>query len=1073
MPCVALAASYDPELTWRTLETEHFRITFHDGEAVLAEEMAAIAEDIWDEMTVALGRAPRRPVEVVLVDNVDTANGFARTLPVLNTVIYVTAPREDSSLDMYDVWLDMVATHEFTHLMHLDTVEGLPAVVRAALGRIITVNGLSPWWIVEGEATYMETAVSPTGRGRGTSSQMQVRMAVLDDALPPLGAMDGFGRAHPGGNLRYVFGESFMRFVAWQAPTHPDYPDPWTHWNHVYGAGIPYFLPARRQFGAPLWRLYRSWEAALQARYAPQWQAIEARGVTPATRLTDPQDTCMGPSFSPDGEHLLWSCYDAAIGGAVWMAGPDGAEAEVILEGTLARTVAWRPDGKAFAFPTTRVVGDYNAYDDVFLHRLGTDTAAPLTSGRRARDPAFSPDGERLYVVRNDTQDTTLDLLTVDQALREVFSLPGHGQLGRPEVSPDGRHLAVSIRQDGVRDLWILAVQPDGTLERYRRVTSDAASDREPTWTADGRYLVFSSDRSGVANLYAVSLAEERLYQVTNVPGGAFQPTVSPDGTRLAWQGFDSQGFFIALGAFDPTAWWDLGPLPTPLVATGPLVATVSDPANRPAPSATPLEPEAPESEPPKDLSPVDGPILEPWLQAADGLGAGGLALPGPRSPGALPGLITELVSRPPRPPLGFEPKDGDDEDEDEGAADPAFSHPVRPYSPLPTLLPRYLYPSVYRTTFGFMGAVSTGSVDLLSHWAWNGYLTWRTDAAYLGGGGGVVLNRWRPVVGAGASTYVVPYGDVYVASPYVAGPNIPGIESVGERYWDKRVRWYATVAVPLDVAGHSVYAQVLGTWRDSLRALPEGTYTPFLPTRGYLSELGAGWRYGVGEAFPFSISPENARLMAVDAEWTSPLLGTFIIGEDGARAPFQQWQLTGEWREYVGYGRLKDWTRLSWFPNHVLALRAAGGVSFGDRLVEGAFRLGGNFGESPFYSLPEEYRDVRGYPFSADAGNSYYLASAEYRFPLVVFDWGLPALPLFVRDLHGAVFADVGNAFDDVIDAGQPLVGVGAELRLSFILGWAAGLQARGGYAVGLTGDGGYGPADLGAWYLRIGTSF
>ena len=37
--CTVEAATYDPDLTWRVLETEHFDIHFHGGEEQLAEEM--------------------------------------------------------------------------------------------------------------------------------------------------------------------------------------------------------------------------------------------------------------------------------------------------------------------------------------------------------------------------------------------------------------------------------------------------------------------------------------------------------------------------------------------------------------------------------------------------------------------------------------------------------------------------------------------------------------------------------------------------------------------------------------------------------------------------------------------------------------------------------------------------------------------------------------------------------------------------------------------------------------------------------------------------------------------------
>ena len=149
----AHTASYDPELEWKTLRTEHFNITFHQGEEALAEALATTAERVHILLTEDMKHQPNRATEVVLVDHTDVANGYAQTLPVNTIVIFVTAPTESSSLGLYEDWLEAIFTHEYAHILHLDTVEGIPKWVRKFLGRIISVNQVSPWWIVEGLAT--------------------------------------------------------------------------------------------------------------------------------------------------------------------------------------------------------------------------------------------------------------------------------------------------------------------------------------------------------------------------------------------------------------------------------------------------------------------------------------------------------------------------------------------------------------------------------------------------------------------------------------------------------------------------------------------------------------------------------------------------------------------------------------------------------------------------------------------------------------------------------------------------------------------------------------------------------
>jgi hypothetical protein len=72
---------------------------------------------------------------------------------------------------------------------------------------------------------------------------------------------------------------------------------------------------------------------------------------------------------------------------------------------------------------------------------------------------------------------------------------------------------------------------------------------------------LFSSDRDDVFNLYAWDTEAERLHQVSNVLGGAFEPRVSHDGTRVAYVGYSKTGYDLWVMELDPERW--LVPMPT------------------------------------------------------------------------------------------------------------------------------------------------------------------------------------------------------------------------------------------------------------------------------------------------------------------------------------------------------------------------------------------------------------------------------------------------------------------------------------------------------------------------------
>ena len=1084
VPGKAEAATFDPRLTWRTLQTEHFNITFHGGEEALAEEIAWVCEDVWAKMTEELQEWPRRRTEVVIVDNTDSANGYAMTLPVNTIVIYVTAPGEDSTLSRYEDWFDAIMTHEYTHILHIDTVEGLPQLLRKVFGRIVSTNRVSPGWIVEGQATFQETRHTNGGRGRSTVADMVKRMAVLEGEFPPLGNMDGWQTEAPGGNLRYLFGQDFADYIAKTAGH-----DVWTDWIHTYGGWVPYWLPAERVFDASYLELYEGWEAHLEDRYFAQRDEVLALGLTQPELLSDGIQRCSGPTYSPSGERLVWSCYDLEDGSAIVVAGGDGEDQEVEIRGAYASELAWRPDGQAFAFAAMHTVNRFNAYYDVYLHTLGGGGAEPLTKGQRARDPAFSPDGRELVVVTNEVQDNDLARLTVDRTLTPLTEHTDHTQLSTPRFSPDGQTLAVSVWKHGQRDIWLYS--KDG--EPLRRLTADLAHDLDPAWSTDGRTLYFSSDRTGIFNIYAVDLETERVRQLTNVLGGAFHPWPSPDGEHLVYESFSHNGNDIARIALSEDLGWDRGTLARPLEHRAALASFL--PAE-PIELAEPYSPEVRDQDEDEDedddkkarwwrprptrsgevrIAP-DMADAEPY-PGLQGLGGALHALP----PGLVMGVPGEDLSPrgewdPDQPVEGIEEDDfASAELDDKEEEDFDFSFPVGRYDPFPTLLPpRYIVPLLYQTAYGFMGTVNTGGVDTMRHFAYSGYLSYRTDSRFLGWGVGATYNRAIPVYSAGAYAYTVPFGDVfeYPGPPDEGGAWIPSVESANERYWDRRTRFYAQVAQSVGQR-RSVFARWGGSVRQPLEPIGPEAYRPALPLRGFLSSVGGGWRYAYGRSYARSISPEDARVVSLVGELYHPLIGSRVLDDTDQWVGFTQVQATAEWREYKALG---------WADNHVLAWKLAGGATLGDERRYGSYRLGGSFGEAAYYTLPDEWRALRGFPPAVVFGDWYYLGSAEYRLPLLYVDRGVGTIPFFMRYVGAAAFVDAGNAFnaDAFGDAAQTnavltgaRVGTGAELKATAIAGWGVPFTVRLGYAFAVAGEGGYAPGDVRGAYAWLGSSF
>jgi len=124
----------------------------------------------------------------------------------------------------------------------------------------------------------------------------------------------------------------------------------------------------------------------------------------------------------------------------------------------------------------------------------------------------------------------------------QVSSKPGIN--GAPSFSPDGRKLVVTLGGvDGNLDIYVL----DINSRRTTRLTTHRSIDTEGTWSPDGDYIYFTSDRSGGPQIYRVRANGGTPERVTFEGSYNARPRLSPDGTRLAMVHNDRGNYRIAV----------------------------------------------------------------------------------------------------------------------------------------------------------------------------------------------------------------------------------------------------------------------------------------------------------------------------------------------------------------------------------------------------------------------------------------------------------------------------------------------------------------------------------------------
>ena len=569
---------------WRTLQTEHFYIHYYNGSEAAAERAALLLERAHDRLTVGLGHEPWLRTHVVMTDGTDEANGVANAVPFPRITANITAPGSMSVLEAYDDWLDILLTHEYTHVVHLDTVHGLPRVVNAivgfgVLGKVWSPNIVQPRWMVEGLAQVEESRLTSQGRNRSTQFDMMLRMSVLEHGFLSLDRVSSGANIFPHGTSVYLYGLHFMQYIASRYGH-----DKLRDFSHVFGGQtIPFAINRgiERVLGVGFEQLWREFELDTTRRFAAQARQIRGRGIREGRRLTYSTASAASgqftrhPFWSPDDQHIYFYEDDGNSNPGIRRIRSSGGR---IREGVGVGRQGMNVDiervfevqdsaSGSFVLGTGDMVLEIaNTHDfryrwnDLILWR-GPDknNLEPLTVGARARDPHVSPDGRTVVFSRNDNAQSRLAF--VDLHTRVVTEVaPGEDRLGQvfsPRWAPDSRRVAYSgWREGGYRDIYVY----DREREQTTRITADRFLDTEPSWTPDGAYILFSSDRDHVFNIYAYEVESGALRQVTNVIGGAFEPVVSNDGTRVAYIGFSAQGYDLWAMKLDPAEFFE--PLP-------------------------------------------------------------------------------------------------------------------------------------------------------------------------------------------------------------------------------------------------------------------------------------------------------------------------------------------------------------------------------------------------------------------------------------------------------------------------------------------------------------------------------
>lgn len=576
-------------LAQRQIVTDHFYVYYSGNSEHTARRVADVAEEVFDALASSFDFYEEfSRIHILVHDDQDFSNGFANYYE--NRVEIWASDLDFPYLRGTHEWIKMVVTHELAHIVSLKVAsKGIFNAVILQSGQfnrnpdftfvLPWLHLVAPSWYVEGIAQLVDEQIGYDAWD--SHRDMLLRMAVLENDLLSYSEMGVFNHNSIHSEMVYNQGYGLLRYI-----------------KERFGAGkaeqlakeagyLRFDGAVKTVLGIGAGTLYQDWKQHLRRQYGDRMFRIasERRGNSDntwkpgdriedddldristmfdanaeGTILVDGGSFDLHPTYSPDGKKLAYLSngdHDFVIT-SVWI--KDLETGKLTDTGQRATTsISWTPDSKSIVYGRRR-----GAFYDMHIYNIETRKTRRVSANLRVRDPAVSPNGQTIAFIRNEDGTTNIGLMNIDGTGVRYLTNNNDGTIYyTPRWSPDGSKLLFSVFRGEDRDIGTLDVDsPVFSRQAGRKTDSDtlafadttrfnplihsSADERDPAWLPDGSGIVFSSDRDGIFNLYELTLNTGEVRRRTEVMGGAFMVTVSPDGARIAYSGYHAANYSI------------------------------------------------------------------------------------------------------------------------------------------------------------------------------------------------------------------------------------------------------------------------------------------------------------------------------------------------------------------------------------------------------------------------------------------------------------------------------------------------------------------------------------------------
>ena len=256
------------------------------------------------------------------------------------------------------------------------------------------------------------------------------------------------------------------------------------------------------------------------------------------------------PSWSLDGKRIVF-VSERDGNSEIYVMDADGGNPQN-LTNNLGNDIypSWSADGKRIAFASNR---DWN--DEIYVMDADGKNQQRLTNNpHRDQHPSWSPDSKRIVFsargdghFRNDLWGITSEIYVMDADGKNQQRLTeNRNNDWMPSWSPDGKRIVFTISDENGTAIYVM----DADGENQQRLTENRSNDWMPSWSPNGKRIAFASDRDRPPDfdIYVMDTDGGNLQNLTNNPRNDVHPAwfgpafaVAPAGKTLTIWGWLKQ----------------------------------------------------------------------------------------------------------------------------------------------------------------------------------------------------------------------------------------------------------------------------------------------------------------------------------------------------------------------------------------------------------------------------------------------------------------------------------------------------------------------------------------------------